>query len=520
MTYLEELRRSRSRFETLSLHPSNFADGDDVEEAGRAILANTSIEHLNFWGFCGTDVAKYRPIFVGISRNESIKSIDIHYCEICKEFITIIGKSISKLVLYDCTITMDVFAAVFQMSNSFSDFTIMNCTFKLNQSIIPSKRAKLESIVDKLSCNFVRDQNIMIRLASTLPNLTLRELYMNGNWINTKSARALSQGISQNKTIEILELEKLQIAEDEDDIELIISAILSHLSRLKKLSLAGNRSITDTVMSTLTDALTNNSTLEVLDLGACRCITSMCWLSLSRWLGSSRCLLKELNLHYTTIDDDVITAFANDLSRNRTLEVLDLGFCEDITPTGWLTFSRLLGSHSILRDFEVSGNFTTDEVVAAYTNELSGNETSQLKRLNIYMESDYNRPSISNDIWDPLKNLLCNTTGINSTWSSNHTLCDLGKYPRYSDEESDDEDIEMPVEMYDLLEMNKDEDKKQVARRKVIKYHFSGDFDVNALIGSDQKLLPRKISWFGRDELGLSVVYSIIRTLPDLCQND
>ena len=81
--------------------------------------------------------------------------------------------------------------------------------------------------------------------------------------------------------------------------------------------------------------------------------------------------------------------------------------------------------------------------------------------------------------------------------------------------------IVIPMKMKsDLLKMNEDEDKKQVARRKVIQHHFSGDFDVNALIEDDQTLLPRKISWFGRDSLGLSVVYGIIsRTLPDLCGN-
>ena len=363
---------------------------------------------------------------------------------------------------------------------------------------------------------------MMIRLASTLPNIALRELDISGNYISTNLARALSQGISQNNTIQILELEKLQITEN--DFAMIIPASLSHSHPLKKLSLRNNIGISDTMMLSLVDALTNRSTLEVLDLSGCKSVTSTGWLALSLLLGNPSCLLKNLNLRQNPIEDDAITAFANDLSSNQTLEVLNLACCDDITPTGWLAFSRLLGStHSGLRELDVLGNSTTDEVVFAYVNELSGNGTSQLKRLKIFME-DVNL-AITNAVWDPLMNLLCNTTDINSTWSSNHYLCELGDIPEYSSPEydSDDEpidDIEMPGDIYLLLEMNKDDDKKQVARRKVIEHHFSDDYDVNALIGVDHKLLPRKISWFGRDELGLSVVYSIIRTLPDLCQND
>ena len=122
-------------------------------------------------------------------------------------------------------------------------------------------------------------------------------------------------------------------------------------------------------------------------------------------------------------------------------------------------------------------------------------------------------------------NLLCNTSSVDATYFSNHALCSLGGFVvEELDEYSDDDDsdifeFEMPLKVYDLLKMNEDDDKKQVARKKIIKHHFSGDFNLNALIGSDQKLLPHKISWFGRDALGLSVVFSIMKKLPELCQN-
>ena len=99
----------------------------------------------------------------------------------------------------------------------------------------------------------------------------------------------------------------------------------------------------------------------------------------------------------------------------------------------------------------------------------------------------------------------------------------MGNIPVEFYQDSDDSDIDedyevkMPVKVHALLEMNRQEDKKQVARMKVIKHHFSGDFDASALAGDGQKLLPRTISYFGRDLLGYPAVYNIIRTMPDLC---
>ena len=255
-------------------------------------------------------------------------------------------------------------------------------------------------------------------------------------------------------------------------------------------------------------------------------MTSTGWLRLCDALGSTQCPLKTLCLEKTAIDDHAIIVLANDLSVSRTLEYLDLCICQGVTANGWRALSRLLGSpQSSLKTLFLSGNLgIDDDVVATYANELRTNENSQLECL--YLDEI---DSITGAIWDPIMNLLCNTSSIDVTWSSNHTLYYMGEFEDESDENSEDSDddidvdevqVKMPREICELLKMNESKDKKQVARRKVIRHHFTGDFDLNALIGRDQKLLPRKISWFGRDSLGLSVVYGIIRALPELCQND
>ena len=277
--------------------------------------------------------------------------------------------------------------------------------------------------------------------------------------------------------------------------------------------------ITDTVMLSLIDALLQNSTLEELDLSCSYFVTVNGWTALSRALSHSHSKLKRLVLRDCLFGDDIITEFANGLSSNGTLEVLNLTNAESTT-TGLLAFAHLLGSpNSGLTELDLTNIGINDDVMIAFTNELRGNANSKLKQLDICYRAA--TLTATNSIWGPIKNLLCNTSSIHAALSSNHNLCRLNRFEiEEFDRDSDADDLKMPREISELLQLNECEDKKLVARTKVMKHYHSEDFDVNALIKSNQKLLPRKISWFGRDSVGLSVVYSIIRTLPDLCQNE
>ena len=541
------------------------------------------------WDFHEVDISKYQPLFQGLSQNKSIRHIDINESDICEELSEVfIGESSEWLGFSECNITVDVFAAVSKRENTLLGLDLHHCEFKLDNDISSTKRAELESSnrrlnVEKLTFFCTRlgrqgydaisrsllDSNVTLKtisitkclheelddlfidglkrcksletlefrkgtvqnitlLASALPDFTLRELNLSKSYINSNAARALSRGISQNETLEILTLHCLHTSEDAWKL---MMPCVGATSSLKILDLGqydglGDRRevndhdyITDAGMLSLADALLHNSSLEELWLSCSWFVTSNGWTALSRALSHS--VLKRLILYNCSIDDDAITAFANGLHSNGTLEVLNLANCVSVTTTGLLAFAHLLGSpYSGLTELDLSNIDIDDNVIFAFINELSGNENSKLKCLNICWRA----ATLSAFIWGPIKNLLCNTSSIDSAWSSNHKLCRLNHFEieesGHNGETRDGDDLKIPREIYDLLQLNEDEDKKLVARKKLIKYHYSQDFDVNALIGSDQKLLPRKISWFGRDSRGLSPVYSIIRTLPDLCQNE
>ena len=558
---METIKSAISRNQVyLNLSAKDIADEDDLEDVGCMIMTNTSIKRFDLKDFRQTDLAKYHLLFQGISQNKSLETIHICRCDVCEELsLVLLSKNISKLHFHRCNITVDIFAVASRTKKYLSHVSFASCMFMPNEDEKPTKRAKVESCDGEVlqrevlfRCDVrvkelrvsgyrmsddvsnqesVQNEQNLIRFASALPNLTLHELQLLNIHINANVARALSYGISQSKTIEILELGNL--AATEDGPNLMISG-LDLTSSLKTLNLGGglHEHITDNVMLSLANTLANRSTLEELKFDNCTAVTSIGWLELSRALGSSCSSLKKLELLGTSIDDNVITALVNELSRNTTLEVLVISCHESrpITSQGWLGLSRLFGSNlSNLREFDISDNGIDDDTIISFINELSQNENSLLKRFIIRVEEGYlgSDPPIdpANDIWDSIMNLLCNTSSVDATYFSNHALCSLGGFVvEELDEYSDDDDsdifeFEMPLKVYDLLEMNEDDDKKQVARKKIIKHHFSGDFNLNALIGSDQKLLPHKISWFGRDALGLSVVFSIMKKLPELCQN-
>ena len=508
----------------------------DPEEAGRAIMENNSIVSLEITDFRKLNVAKYQPLILGISQNKSIQSIGLHTMTIREDISKLfLCENLSSLFFRECNIFVaDVLETLYCKNNlpSLQNISISDCIFNLDNRAIKgakiqscNKQIKLKSLefsgnrfddggyeglarllqnssetletleiqnlnnpkrhlsfFDEIKAFFneikeckslevleytnCRDQEDLIQLASVLSNLPLRHLGLSNSDIGTDAAMAISDGISQNRTLETLDL---QCIDTSDDIfMLMIPGILGPASTIKHLHFECGYALTDASILSLADALVNNCTLEKFVLRETYSVTIFGWRAFSRVLGSSRSVLRELQLSDSAIDDDIITAFAYELSRNPDSKLKCLG--------------------------------------------ISARDREDL--------------SITNVGWSAILNLLCNRSNIDATWSSNHTLYDIGDISvEGSDQDSDDSDtdedeVKMPAKLYDLLEMNKLADKKQVARMKVIEHHFSEGFDASVLAGDGQKLLPRTISWFGRDSLGYPAVYNIIRTMPELCETD
>ena len=125
------------------------------------------------------------------------------------------------------------------------------------------------------------------------------------------------------------------------------------------------------------------------------------------------------------------------------------------------------------------------EGITVIANSLANNTSLHLLSLN-------NNPS-HQTTEEPFCNVLCNTTSINSIHSSNHTLEYIRLYPGLS--------RQFGPELQSLLKLNEIENKRQVATKKILKYHPNIDmeplFDMASEDGEwNLKALPYVAAWF------------------------
>ena len=124
-------------------------------------------------------------------------------------------------------------------------------------------------------------------------------------------------------------------------------------------------------------------------------------------------------------------------------------------------------------------------------------------------------------MWSKFINILCAKDTIDSTYNSNHTISHLDFIFRQEDDNLDltimPED-EMPLELYSLLQLNRNRNKSAVARRKVLNTHFVGSSSVQKLLDLNFILAewPTLLSWVGKEESELSMMYGLLSNMPSL----
>ena len=95
-----------------------------------------------------------------------------------------------------------------------------------------------------------------------------------------------------------------------------------------------------------------------------------------------------------------------------------------------------------------------------------------------------NNPSITHIGWQAFSKVLCDTTSVNATFLSNHTLRSLGLNAN---------EIEV---IGPLLELNERNDKKEIATIKILQTH--DDFDMLPFFEWEFKCLPMVLGWLER----------------------
>ena len=165
------------------------------------------------------------------------------------------------------------------------------------------------------------------------------------------------------------------------------------------------------------------------------------------------------------------------------LKKLHLGH-NNIGNAGCAALATLLEDpHCSLHHISLNTNNISNEGVIAIANSLANNK--KLQRL--YLGNNQFDESVVQDIFS---NILCNTSSINDTYASNHTL----------------ETLRLPFgvsgQLLSSLNTNEHTDKSHVAIKKILKYHPNIDmeplFEWDADGEQTLKALPYIVDWFER----------------------
>ena len=226
--------------------------------------------------------------------------------------------------------------------------------------------------------------------------------------------------------------------------------------------------------------------------------------------------LKHIDLHECNMTDEQLLPMADAIRGHRSLVQLYLRR-NRIGRSGCDAIATLLEDpNSNLHTLGLQSNDIGNEGATILINSLGNN--TKLRKLYL------NANPIDQCTGDEFTRILCNKSNINSMYSSNHTLEQLGLSHGVG------------YHLFSLLTMNEGTNKGHVAIKKILKYHPNIDmeplFEWN-MEGDgerDLKALPYIISWFERakeaiagDERGgscsidakkLSAIYQFARAMP------
>ena len=244
--------------------------------------------------------------------------------------------------------------------------------------------------------------------------------------------------------------------------------------------------------------------LEGMSIGRNECTT------LSTLLRNTTHQLQTLNLYENDIDDVGVESLTHAIGGSN-LADLTLSCNPSITTRGWKTLSTLFEMpDSNLEKLSLQHSNIGNEDALIFANALVGN--CKLKVLDLYLNG------ITFEGWTHFSKLLCNTSSVNNTYLSNHTLGDLSVdhlRPR------------LPANLVSSLALNDTiANEGQIAMTKILRHHYL--FNMEPFFQWEFKVLPLMIAWLEKarartsnfeekiDRMMLSMTYDFVREFPML----
>ena len=223
--------------------------------------------------------------------------------------------------------------------------------------------------------------------------------------------------------------------------------------------------------------------------------------------------LQEFMLNYCDIGDEEMSDVIIALSAHQQLKLLQHKTRSACRATYHTLAFGLKDCFSNLITLDVDGPYPDlAHIVQAIPN------GSKIRKLIL---SDSFFESAASEKWPIVKKLLCDTSSIEKTFFSNHTVSRLSH-------ERETRRFQVPSDIQFLLDLNCRENKSQVSKMKIVQHHFN--FDLRPLFCWNLKALPLILEWleaasschrvewpeatpdYARRKL--SVLYQFSRTMP------
>ena len=235
----------------------------------------------------------------------------------------------------------------------------------------------------------------------------------------------------------------------------------------------------------LVAGLTNCTGLEKLDLSCNEFSLAAAGLaSLSDVLQSDEVNLKRLDLCDCHINDEGLQAFTQGAAIH--CKRLDLRKNESITTTGLSYLSNSIRSDSCrVEALFLRGTRIGDDGMKVLARGLAGNKSVR----SLYLDDLDDGISVTSAGWIAFSKALCDTSSVNSTYLSNHTICNFRLVG------GDGEIISLPQDIYLYLQLN-EQHQQHAAECKILMSHRH--LDMTPFFSWDLKFLPMAVACFER----------------------
>ena len=339
------------------------------------------------------------------------------------------------------------------------------------------------------------------------PDTKLVSLELENNGVGNKEFKTIVESLSMNKTLRGLKYDNFDRSATKATIiecaELTDRLLSQKDLRLKMLSTSGME-IADPEAAMLSKRFNSYGNLTNLQLELGASLTMSGWNAFGDYIQNSGCILEELKLPNSHLDDAKLQSLSSWISGHGTIEYLVLQGNRAITVGGWRVFFNLVldTPKSKIVYLDIGECRIGDETINMLASALRRNRT--LGEISVVRGED-DESDVTKVGWASITDTLCDRTSFLETYLSNHTLFEIDAFEP------------LPDDLTELLDFNGEYIKK-AARLKVLDVHFAPEFDINTIrpfLAMDTNLLPQVINWVGKGEEFVkefwTVMYELVR---------